>query len=617
MKIQETGFLDLVKDMEKKVDVGDAIEQLAPNPEENATMDGVEYDEEDDPEIERIVESERNKWDNFGTHLVESIASDESAYIASTEHPTYKGFMSSEWGNSKVDEARWDRDSAYILKRTKAGSGQMIANVVKGAKGKSYAEGGAVKTKNGPVGPYETDRGNFDDADEDPSKALAGLSGQYAEASIKGDAEEMFIDMQNIVKNIILGRSDKRHAIIYGDPGIGKTFEVTAICEKYISQSPTGAKYVYEGGDIGTSMSTLVPFFYKHSQNKVIVLDDNDKMIMANLDQSIMNIMKGLLDPKAAETKPITVRANMLKIFQARLEDLEENDEVAGMAKKESHVFEIDAERLREGVCRITIDGEDVVNEHISLQESQDLINMIRPERKLVEKKTQKPYVAALSAEQLYEASNKEFLDDIIGGDSGDDDDEYEGLSAADIKAMKAMKKSGATEQADGDGATTFPRRFLFNSSVIIISNLDLDEINAAVLDRAESIEIKLTLDQYLQRLGNIYGGLCKGSKYSNISQDLRDWAKKCVYTALGIIIEAWKKNVVLWRSPVEINRKFTFRMFDEFVTAWIRYALDRSERVDGKDLSDKKYRDKLSQELLPEVIRRKMLPWMKQRSKI
>jgi hypothetical protein len=390
------------------------------------------------------------------------------------------------------------------------------------------------------------------------------------------------------------------------------THEVMETCKKTMGQSPSHASYVYEAGDIGSSMSTLVPFFYKHSQNKIIVLDDNDKMLMNNLSQDIMNLIKALLDPKASKDKPITVRANMLQIFAKRLEDLEEEPLQEGVT------VEIDAERLKEGVCRILVDDEEVVNSHISLKEAQTLSNMIRPERKIRERTSYKAaYEDAYDTDSLirmYEAekkqSNKEFLNDLIGGD--EEEDEYSGMSEEDKREVKNMKDSGATEH--GEEGKSFPRRFLFNSSVIFISNLELDQLNQAVLDRTETAEIKLTLDQFLQRLGNIYGGLCKGADWSQIPQDQRDWAKKCVYTALGIVIEAWKHRAIIWKTPVEINRKFTFRMFDEFVNAWLRYAMDRAQRVDGGDLTDKAYRDKVAPKLLPDIIRRKILPIIRQK---
>lgn len=53
----------------------------------------------------------------------------------------------------------------------------------------------------------------------------AFLSSMDINAEVEETADMMFTDMTNIVKNIILARSDKKHALIYGDPGIGKCLD--------------------------------------------------------------------------------------------------------------------------------------------------------------------------------------------------------------------------------------------------------------------------------------------------------------------------------------------------------------------------------------------------------
>ena len=52
---------------------------------------------------------------------------------------------------------------------------------------------------------------------EAPSEALAALMDEDA-TEIANDADFIFRDMENIVKAVILGHADKRHALIAGDP---------------------------------------------------------------------------------------------------------------------------------------------------------------------------------------------------------------------------------------------------------------------------------------------------------------------------------------------------------------------------------------------------------------
>ena len=376
------------------------------------------------------------------------------------------------------------------------------------------------------------------------------------------------------------------------------TYEVTETVNRYINSSPTKAEFVYEAGDIGSAMTSLVPFFYKHSQNKVIVLDDNDKMIMGKgLDQSIMNIMKAFLDPMASTTKPITVRANLLPAFEAGLKNLETLDEDL---QESGAVFEVDLESLREdNVFRVLINGKEVSNNQVSLQESHQLQNLIWD-----------PDEAPNSWGRLHEAGNvfDDLLDDEYDEDEYDDEDSFEeDTFEEDIANTKKSKKE----------PSSFPRKFLFNSSVIFISNLEEHEINSAVLDRVEAVEIKLSLTQFLERLGKIYGGLAKSTGQFAVSSDIREWSKKSVYTVIGVAIEGWKSGVPIFGLPVQINRKLTFRMFDEFVSAWERYAMDLSERKYGRNLSGstKEYKKKIADEVLPIMMRRKVLPFLRKKA--
>lgn len=63
---------------------------------------------------------------------------------------------------------------------------------------------------------------------EAPSEALATLMDEDA-IEIANDADFIFKDMENIVKAVILGHADKRHALIAGDPGVGKCMDASEL----------------------------------------------------------------------------------------------------------------------------------------------------------------------------------------------------------------------------------------------------------------------------------------------------------------------------------------------------------------------------------------------------
>lgn len=63
---------------------------------------------------------------------------------------------------------------------------------------------------------------------EAPSDALAALMDEDA-TEVANDADFIFRDMENIVKAVILGHADKRHALIAGDPGVGKCMDASEL----------------------------------------------------------------------------------------------------------------------------------------------------------------------------------------------------------------------------------------------------------------------------------------------------------------------------------------------------------------------------------------------------
>lgn len=326
------------------------------------------------------------------------------------------------------------------------------------------------------------------------------------------------------------------------------TYTAKKTAEKYAPSS--GKKFSYFSGAMSSALSSIIPFFYYHSKNEIIMLDDNDAMLMKSVDQKIQNMMKAILDPSALH-KPVSVPTSMLDMLSSKLKDYHESADI-----------KIDADALREGRFVCEVNGEVVCNGPIQLSEAQKLSNIIYKKR----------------------------LDEGIL----DDDDE-------DIE----------DEIADDEAEERMPSEFTFNSSVIFISNLKPSEISPAVADRCEMVDVQLTLSQYMHRLSKILGGLCKGEEYSSRPQYVRDWAKASVYTLLQGIVEAFHRGVSLFGAPVQIRRKFTFRMFEEFCGIWARFATTKAEEL-GLDLQDRDNQVKIAKLITPNVIKR-MLMWMRQ----
>jgi len=562
---------------------------------------GSTYDEVKDPEIKESFDDTRLRL--FEASMSQSIED----YIVSDPNPTYKGYMKSPFANSKVTPEKFKKDLVYFTNRGVAfGSSVRISSTG----GEGYKDtAGAVnrdkdQEKKRKPGPYEEDRDENYTEGEYASQASA-MSSKYATQSLLPTADEIFQDVFNVVRNIVSGDSDIRHAIIYGDPGIGKTYEVTETCKRYMPKSRFN--YVYERGATGSVFTSLVPFLYKHSQDYVIVLDDNDKMIMKGGDQEIMTFMKGILDPEAHKV-PVSVKSHMLRKFQQGYEGLqaeeqeEEDRKIAAKRKKKEGVeIEINTEALREGRLVINVDNEPIIDKYITLSEAEEWNSKIIPLREVEPpKRKDSRFYRNNYLREAEKESLADYLNDLVG-----DEDQQRKKKKDDDDDMQFI------ENEDGE---KFPRKFTFNSSVIFVSNLSMNQIDTALIDRASGVEVKLKLPQFLERLGKIYGGLAKIREGSSVDPKIREWSKKCVYTVIGILIELWQSRKPMFGGPIEINRKMTFRMFNDFVMAWEMYAKDMCERVYGEELSmsNKGLIDKLSKDLVDVVIKRKCIPWLK-----
>ena len=560
--LREGSALELIKDIEKgETDV--SPEDIAPEI-ENRPIDGIVYDASKDPERTLTESVLREKENNLALF---------KQWFESTDDGSYEDYKNSEY-YEKIGNQPWDYDH-YISN---------IAKVKREYPDLEFPPKTPIRGSAGALNAYSDRRGEEDSIysregheidPENMSDQLKGWVEEYGEISPDLSVDEIFDEVSEIVKNICVARSDKRHALIAGDPGIGKTYTVKEVIKKYL---PQDKKLSYEAGDIGANLTSLVPFLYFHRDNEIIVLDDNDKILKRECETSIKNFMKAILDPDAPN-KPVSVRANLLHNFQNGLELL--MDEAANLNESytplnDGHLIEIDENSLYENRLVVKVDGLTQFNEAISSADAQNLSNMVRP-------------LTLREASEIKGRLQEGLVDDDF------DDQDY-------------------IDNDEGAYGETFPRKFVFNSSMVFISNLEFKQIDPANLDRCESIEVKLTLEQFMDRLSGVLGGLCKGSEYSTTPQFMRDWAKKCVYTVLQGVVEAFYASARLFKQDVVIRRKFTFRMFEEFCVYWIRHAYMVAEKQ-GLDLENQKDRDKIAQEITGKTIVQKILPWISKRT--
>jgi hypothetical protein len=393
----------------------------------------------------------------------------------------------------------------------------------------------------------------------------------------KQSAKDIFDEMNAYVSSIMQKRSTKPHLIINGAPGIGKTTEIENHAKDYLL---SGWELISESGTIGNSMTALVPFIYKHSQQKIIILDDINTLFRTNYRDPVLNFMMAVLDKKASTTKPVKVDKSQLNRYSKQLE--------------ESVEIQFDKNKLKEGVLSIKANGDEIFNEHISLGESQELYHMIQDRKKPI-KKNKYGF--------LKEATNKEFLNDIL-----EDSDSEE-----DIESYDNYNYDDGEEDTLFD-PTTVPERFPFTSRIILITNVKMTEINQAFRDRCLVFFIELSVDQYIERLEMVLPKILNDEL--DISKDILDWAKQYTYNALVNSLRAFKHNYAIpYKSngqslamPVEINRDLTFRLYEELVQKWIVFA---SKKL-GNNIKNVSTREEMSKKLVKPFIILHVLPFLK-----
>lgn len=558
--VENDGALELLKDMEAgETDV--TPEDISPDLDQNVLADGIPYLQKKDPEVNgTLTESRKNR----ARRIQEGKNDEILSFLQTADDGSYESFKNSEFferatnrDGTTVSKSDYVRAVNYLVSGGKIDRNELPPNTTTSNRDSGSAN--AYEDKHS-SDIYTREPDAYGD---EPSSTLKGWN-KYADESASITAEETFEDMAAIVKEIVTGVADKRHALIAGDPGIGKTYLVREVVKKYIGES--GKKLTYSAGAMSPSLTSVVPFFFYHKDNEILILDDNDKILMRTCDQNTQNFMKAVLDPSALN-KPVSVPTTMMAKFQAQLDMISGLDE--STQKSEGIRISIDTEALKEQRFVVSVNGEVVSNDYITEAEARDLSNMI-VSRKLTEKKDE--------------------FDDLFNEDDGDG------------------------EQLDGDPmASEFQMEpsFIFNSSVIFISNLKLADISPAVADRCENCEVTLTLPQFMTRLEGILGGLCQGAEYSSRPQYIRDWAKASMFVTLQGIVEAFNRGVKLFGSEVAIRRKFTFRMFEEFCGFFARRGTEVAARM-GINLEDKSQRDKVVREIEPFIIK-KILIWLKQ----
>ena len=332
--------------------------------------------------------------------------------------------------------------------------------------------------------------------------------------------------------------------LLAGSPGIGKTYTVKQVVSEYYpictkSEKAVGeGEYSFNSGDIGTSISDIIMFFFTHRHDNLIVLDDCDNFLSKKTaNPKIANMLKALLNSNPEKMELPDGRIKYVTYATVPAEIANRLNKRNGF--KESTEISIDMDTLlEEKTIDVYVNGEFVTSSgRLNESEFKSFVN------------------------RLHEARDEDDFDD----EEWDDEDEER-----DDEGM--LSQQGVVEQ--------IPQVFEFSAPLLIISNLDESDINDAVVTRCEVYQLNITPEEFLIRAGQIVDNLEFGEDSSFTPEEKR-FAKKMALGGLKLAIDSEKKKIPLIpdSGPVKINKYLNFRciidLAGSFLAACDEFVLD------------------------------------------
>lgn len=331
--------------------------------------------------------------------------------------------------------------------------------------------------------------------------------------------EEKYATIVKRLKDIIHKKSSKNYFILFGDPGIGKSFIVNEVFQRELgvnlntkNEEELSSRGILKAvGDVGKSRSSAAEFLYINRDKDFIILDDCDSLIMNTTDPAVSNMLKGAMDP---DHHTVTVDPGIAVLVNKRiLERAEAEDNLAKLKNK------------RKGNSSDT--KGDTKGDESSLNE-ETWTDFLKPENNI----------------------DKE--------------------DSANTKGDESSLDKGNNESIDeNDGIDFMPLKFSFEKPrVIFISNATPKNINEALLSRSSHFYLHLTFEEFIIRLKLVLDKLKKRGSYTD-----EEWneAKVVVFDILVTMAETQKNGLKFGGITLKFSRGFEFRLVEELATLWLQ----------------------------------------------
>lgn len=318
---------------------------------------------------------------------------------------------------------------------------------------------------------------------------------------------------------------------------------------------------VEKSGSVGTSFTDLLIFFFQNRHEKLIILDDCDGFLVGP-SQDIKNFMKVLLN---TTLKPISTPRTIRVNANRQLEKENEMDE--------SVVIQVDTSKLLEGKCSISNGTDSFEFKLNSLQEAAKIKHTFGFKKHLKEKKK---YDLLHQIDKYIDSLNLFNESDTITDAEQEQIDEIE----------KAGEELGLSNE-DVQSESEIPEAWIFDSNLVLISNLRMSDVEQAVISRCDRYELHLTIPEFFCRCEQILDDLTVG-EYSSTDPDVIKWVKKEAFAMLkAVVLGADKfKNI-----HIPVNVHLDFRFVGNTVTNKLLARANRYARDNNIDLRDPKVR--------------------------
>lgn len=408
---------------------------------------------------------------------------------------------------------------------------------------------------------------------DDETQALLdryiALKSKHKQTTISAaeSADDLFTRMEKKMRNFILGRSNTL-TLLAGAPGVGKTYTLQKVIDDMLGKGafkevqsapkkiPNSEYRLVWLTDAPGGKDGLIYTVFINRKNAALIFNDCD-VWLGGRSESATNILKNILeakqsyvqieDPEKGGAKsPIVKHRNMELSGES---DMDESIEIG-----------IDMDELRENsVLRYYINGNLAGDESVPMNEACRIL-------KSFGEKPNFKFMNESWAQSLKEAS---IFDDAFNDDDADiDTDNSTGMDSS----VPGFDPDYVDERRDEHGKVVRIKKFAFNSRVMFITNKHKDDIDEAIFDRADSMDIQLTPAQFLARLAQIKDKIDIG--YAGVDAAVEDWARKHAYGSIEMLIKLNEKNQRVDGEAIVIDRdSLSFRMYKNVCTELMSLA--------------------------------------------